>query len=106
MENFKGNKFYCPNHSSRIVESRYAKFPENDLVSESDSIRDQSGRNWSLRSMIMLLYQQWVVFPSGINIEESIVQNACLIETTLKDHNEQQLVEPPQEEQPLVQQSP
>uniref|UniRef100_A0A803M3U8 Retrovirus-related Pol polyprotein from transposon TNT 1-94 n=1 Tax=Chenopodium quinoa TaxID=63459 RepID=A0A803M3U8_CHEQI len=37
---FEGYRFYCPSHSTRIVESRNAKFLENDLVSGSDQFRD------------------------------------------------------------------
>ena len=29
----KGYRFYCPSHSTRIVESRNAKFLENDMIS-------------------------------------------------------------------------
>ena len=29
----KGYRFYCPSHSTRIVESRNAKFIENDIIS-------------------------------------------------------------------------
>ncbi|RVX03582.1 hypothetical protein CK203_027914 [Vitis vinifera] len=32
-ERSKGYRFYCPSHSTRIVESRNAKFLENDLIS-------------------------------------------------------------------------
>ncbi|RVW26222.1 Retrovirus-related Pol polyprotein from transposon TNT 1-94 [Vitis vinifera] len=32
----KGYRFYCPSHNTRIVESRNAKFLENDLISGSD----------------------------------------------------------------------
>ncbi|KAL4354134.1 hypothetical protein GQ457_06G003750 [Hibiscus cannabinus] len=35
-EKSKGYRFYCPSHSTRIVESRNAKFLENDSVSGSD----------------------------------------------------------------------
>ena len=35
-ERSKGYRFYCPSHSIRIVESRNAKFLENDLISGSD----------------------------------------------------------------------
>ena len=35
-ERSKGYRFYCPSHSTRIVESRNAKFLENDLISGSD----------------------------------------------------------------------
>jgi hypothetical protein len=33
VERSKGYRFYCPSHSTRIVESRNAKFLENDLNS-------------------------------------------------------------------------
>ena len=35
-ERSKGYRFYCPSHNTRIVESRNAKFLENDLISGSD----------------------------------------------------------------------
>ena len=34
-EKSKGYRFYCPSHSTRIVESRNAKFLEDDLISGS-----------------------------------------------------------------------
>ena len=40
VERSKGYSFYCPNHITRIVESRNAKFLENDLISENDQLRD------------------------------------------------------------------
>ena len=39
-ERSKGYRFYCPSHSTRIVESRNAKFLEYDLVSGSDQFRN------------------------------------------------------------------
>ena len=39
-ERSKGYRFYCPSHSTRIVESRNTKFLENDLISGSDQFRD------------------------------------------------------------------
>ena len=39
-ERFKGYRFYCPSHSIRFVESRNAKFLENDLISGSDQSQD------------------------------------------------------------------
>ncbi|RVW91499.1 Retrovirus-related Pol polyprotein from transposon TNT 1-94 [Vitis vinifera] len=39
-EKSKGYKFYCPSHSTRIVESRNAKFLKYDLVSGSDQFRN------------------------------------------------------------------
>ena len=39
-EKSKGYKFCCPSHTTRIVESRNAKFLENDLVSGSGQFHD------------------------------------------------------------------
>ena len=39
-ETSKGYHFYCPSHSTRIVESRNAKFLENDMINERDWFRD------------------------------------------------------------------
>jgi len=39
-ENSKGYGFYCPSHITRIVESRNAKFLENDLISGSNQFQD------------------------------------------------------------------
>jgi len=40
VEKSKGYKFYCPSHSTRIMESRNAKYLENDLISGSDQFQD------------------------------------------------------------------
>ena len=39
-EKSKGYRFYCPSRSTRIVESRNAKFLENDLISGSYQSQD------------------------------------------------------------------
>ena len=39
-EKFKGYKFYCPSHTTRFLESRNAKFLENDIISGSDLSRN------------------------------------------------------------------
>jgi hypothetical protein len=39
-ERSKGYRFYCPSHNTRIVESRNAKFLENDLNSGSDQTKN------------------------------------------------------------------
>ena len=36
----KGYRFYYPSHNTRIVESRNAKFLENDLINGSDQFQD------------------------------------------------------------------
>ena len=40
VERSKGYRFYCPLHSTRIVESINAKFLENDLISGSYQFHD------------------------------------------------------------------
>ena len=40
VERSKGYIFYCPSHNTMIVESRNAKFLENDLISGSDQFQD------------------------------------------------------------------
>ena len=39
-EKSNGYRFYCPSHTTRIVESRNVKFLKNDLVSRSGQFRD------------------------------------------------------------------
>ena len=36
----QGYRFYCPSHSTRIVESRSSKFLENDMISGRDRFKD------------------------------------------------------------------
>ena len=40
VERSKGYRFYCTFHNTKIVESRNAKFLENDLISGSDQFQD------------------------------------------------------------------
>ncbi|RDX81376.1 hypothetical protein CR513_37955, partial [Mucuna pruriens] len=40
IEKSKGYRFYYPTHNTRIMESRIAKFFENDLTSRSDQFQD------------------------------------------------------------------
>ena len=39
-EKSKGYRFYYSSHNTRIVESRNAKFLEDDLISGSDQLQD------------------------------------------------------------------
>ena len=40
LKRSKGYRFYYPSHNTRIVESKNAKFLENDLISRSDQFQD------------------------------------------------------------------
>ncbi|KAF7839432.1 Retrovirus-related Pol polyprotein from transposon TNT 1-94 [Senna tora] len=44
-ERSKGHKFYCPTHTLKFVESRNAKFLENDTFSGSDQFHDLVNEN-------------------------------------------------------------
>ena len=44
-ERSKGYRFYCPSHTTRIVESRNANFFENDLISGRDYLRNTVSEN-------------------------------------------------------------
>ncbi|KAF7841981.1 Retrovirus-related Pol polyprotein from transposon TNT 1-94 [Senna tora] len=44
-ERSKGYKFYCPTHTLKFVESRNAKFLENDTFSGSDQFHDLVNEN-------------------------------------------------------------
>ena len=39
-EKSKGYRFYCPSHTTSIVESRNAKFLEDDVISGSDHFKN------------------------------------------------------------------
>ena len=106
-EKSKGYRFYCPNHSSRIVESRNARFLENDVVSGSDRLKDMifedTDRTRDLISdnSVPTSSELLVVHPTRMNIEEPTIPVPHLSETTLEDHGSH----PPQEDQPVEQQS-
>ena len=40
VERSKGYRFYCPSHSTRIMESRNVKFLKNDFISWNDQFLD------------------------------------------------------------------
>jgi len=80
-ERSKGYRFYCPSHNTRIVESRNAKFLENDLISGSDLTRNIVSEKDHLESQ-----------PSTSGDQLLIVHNTPQVQTGV----EQQIVEIPQ----------
>ena len=56
----KGYKFYCPHHSLRFVESRNAKFLENDLVGGSDLFCERELPSTSSKRLIVIQNILWV----------------------------------------------
>ena len=74
-ERSKGYRFYCPNHSTRIVESGNARFIENGSVSGSvgardveirESLMDQNPSNDPSQIEVPIIVAQ----PQGMNMEQ------------------------------------
>ena len=74
-ERSKGYRFYCPNHSTRIVESENARFIENGSVSGSvgardveirESLMDQNPSNYPSQIEVPIIVAQ----PQGMNMEQ------------------------------------
>ena len=75
LERSKGYRFYCPNHSTRIVESGNARFIENGSVSGSvgardveirESFMDQNPSNDPSQIEVPIIVAQ----PQGMNMEQ------------------------------------
>ena len=74
-ERSKGYRFYCPNHSTRFVEPRNARFIENGSVSGSvgardveirESLMDQNPSNDPSQIEVPIIVAQ----PQGMNMEQ------------------------------------
>jgi len=85
-ENSKGYMLYCPSHSTRIVESRNAKFLENDLINGSNQFQDigsdksQNDVEPSTSSDILIVIQstpqdQMGIRQSVIEVPQAAVNN-------------------------------
>ena len=53
-EKSKGYRFYCPHHSLRFVESRTAKFLENDLASGGDLFFEREQPSTSKERLVII----------------------------------------------------
>ena len=54
VEKSKGYRFYCPHHSLRFVESRNAKFLENDLASGGDLFSEREQPSTSKERLVVI----------------------------------------------------
>ena len=77
-EKSKGYRFYCPNHSLRIVETNNAKFIENYEVSGSDERHNVELKE--VRVDILL----------SINIPSSIIMPNVVLEIEQHSNNTEQ----------------
>ena len=106
-ERSKGYRFYCPSNSIRIVESRNAKFLENDLISGSDQTQnldsgnDQSGSQASTSSQRLVVICAPQVQPG---IEQQVIQDPQVVDHDQVDPADEHL--PDVIEQPVEQHPP
>ena len=70
-EKSKGYRFYCPSHSTRIMESRNAKFLENDLINGSDQI---SRFSFYERSSFYYLSHRLVIIHNTPQVQMGVEQ--------------------------------
>lgn len=73
-ERSKAYKFYCPSHSTRIVESRNAKFFENDMIRGSDQTRNIVSENDHSKSQPSTSNDRLVIVHSTPQVQTSVEQ--------------------------------
>ena len=69
-EKYKGYKFYYSSHNTRIMESRNAKFLENDMLSRSDHSQDLV----SMRDQPFTSSQRLVIIHNAPQVQTSVEQ--------------------------------
>ncbi|KAK9117691.1 hypothetical protein Sjap_016638 [Stephania japonica] len=102
-ERSKGYRFYCPSHSTRIVESRNAKFLENDMINGRNHFQDNVPKRVHFDDLPSTSSSDnMYVIPSfaqvPLRIEEQRVQTPQVIDNPLVDqvvHEELEMVEQP-----------
>ena len=93
-EKSKGYRFYCPNHSTRIVESGNARFIENCDISGSDQMRNVSIQE--VRVQISVPKTSTIVVPELVS-QPNKDQEQQINDSTLHNENvnsEPMVVEP------------
>ena len=105
VETSKGYRFYSPSHSTRIVESRNAKFLENDMISGRDRFRDLIPVHDHIETQPSSSYDRLVIVHNTpqvpISVEQPIIEDQQVAENLPEDqqvqelpHNLEQIVEP------------
>ena len=104
-ETSKGYRFYCPSHSTRIVESRNTKCLENDMISGKDRFRDLNFVHNHIETEPSTSYDRLVIVHNNpqvpISVEQPIIEVPQVAENLPEDqqvqelpHNLEQTVEP------------
>ena len=85
----KGYRFYCPSHSTRIVESRNAKFLENDMISGRDRFRDLIPVHDHIETQTSTSYDRLVIIHNTsqvpISVEQPIIKVSQVVENLPED---------------------
>ena len=85
----KGYRFYYPSHSTRIVESRNAKFLENDMISGRDRFRDLIHVHDHMKTQPSMSYDRLVIVHNTpqvpISVEQPIIEVPQVAENLLED---------------------
>ena len=91
----KGYRFYCPSHSTRIVESRNAKFLENDMISGRDRFRDLILVHDHIETQPSTSYERLVIVHHTpqvpISLEQPIIEVPQIAENLPEDQQVQEL---------------
>ena len=91
----KGYIFYCSSHSTRIVESRNAKFLENDMISGMDRFRDLIPIHDHIETQRSTSYDRLVIIHNTpqvpISVEQPIIEVPQVAENLLEDQQVQEL---------------
>ena len=104
-ETSKGYRFYCPSHSTRIVESRNSKFLENDMINGRDRFRDLIHAHDHIETQLSTSYDRLVIVHNTpqvpISVKQPIIELPQVAENLPEDqqvqelrHNLEQIVEP------------
>ena len=94
-EKSKGYRFYCPNHSTRIVETGNARFIENGEINGSDKTRNVIIQEVRVHVPLPILPKEKVIplVVDPINNNEDIFDEPLSNDIIIND----QIVEQPQE---------
>ena len=91
----KGYRFYYPSHSTRIVESRNAKFLENDMISGRDRFRDLIPVHNHIETQPSTSYERLVIVHHTpqvpISVEQPIIEVPQIAENLPEDQQVQEL---------------
>ena len=81
----KGYKFYCPSHSTRIVESRNAKFLEYDLVSGSDQFKNIVSDIDHTKSQPSTSSDRWFIVHNTPQVQSGVEQTIVEVQPITED---------------------